>query len=92
MVSDQEKTKIVDIARQYDAQKVLLFGSCADQSRDSHDIDLAVDGVSPEKFFDLYGQLLFSLSKPVDLVDLSFDSKFSRLIQREGTLLYDNHS
>jgi hypothetical protein len=54
----------------------------------AHDIDLAVEGVSPKDFFRFYGDLMFALSKPVDVVDLSGQSKFLDLIRREGVPLY----
>jgi len=88
MISEQDKATIVDIAGRYGVGGVLLFGSSADPKRKANDIDLAVEGVAPERFFDFYGELLFSLSKPVDLIDLSNDTKFNKLIYREGVRLY----
>ena len=88
MISEQDKAIIVDIARRYDVGRILLFGSGADQKREAKDIDLAVEGVQPEQFFSFYGELLFALSKPVDLIDLSNDTKFNRLVYREGIRLY----
>ena len=78
----------MDIARRYDVRGVLLFGSSADPNREANDIDLAVEGIVPERFFSFYGDLLFALSKPVDLIELSKDTKFNRLVYREGIRLY----
>ena len=88
MISEQDKATIIDIARRYDVEGVLLFGSSADPNRQADDIDLAVEGIAPEKFFIFYGDLLFGLSKPVDLIDLSSDTKFNRLVYRDGIRLY----
>ena len=88
MISEQDKATIVDIARRYGVEGVLVFGSSADPKRQANDIDLAVEGIAPERFFSFYGELLFSLSKPVDLIDLSSDTKFNTLIHREGVRLY----
>jgi len=88
MISEQDKAAIVDIARRYGVERVVLFGSSTDPKREANDIDLAVEGVAPERFFDFYGELLFSLSKPVELVDLSNDTKFNKLIYREGVRVY----
>jgi predicted nucleotidyltransferase len=88
MISEQDKATIVDIARRYGVRGVLLFGSSADPKREADDIDLAVEGIVPEKFFSFYGDLIFGLSKPVDLIDLSSDTKFNRLVYREGIRLY----
>lgn len=88
MISEQDKAAIVNIARQYDVKGILLFGSSIDPDREANDIDLAVEGIAATKFFDFYGELLLALSKPVDLVELSRDSKFNKLIYREGVRLY----
>lgn len=72
-----------------DTQTLRKTGQTRRSIREGRDIDLAVEGLAPEEFFRFYGDLLFSLSKPVDLVDLSQDSKFTRLIRREGLPLYD---
>ena len=88
MISEQDKAMIVDLARRYDVKGVLLFGSSIDPDREANDIDLAIEGIAPAKFFDFYGELLFALSKPVDLVELSRDSKFNRLVYQEGVRLY----
>lgn len=88
MISEQDKIQIVEIARRYGVKGVLLFGSSIDPNRDARDIDLAIEGIAPAKFFDFYGELLFALSKPVDLIELSKDSKFNRLVYQEGVRLY----
>lgn len=59
-----------------------------DPNREANDIDLAVEGIAPAKFFNFYGDLLFAPSKPIELVELSSDSKFNRLVYREGIRLY----
>ena len=92
MISKNDKMTIVDIAREYNVAEILLFGSSADPNKKSNDIDLAVKGVLPEEFFRFYGDLLFGLSKPVDLVDLTKDTKFNRLICREGVRLYGENT
>jgi len=88
MISSDDKSAITELAARYGATRVLLFGSSADPDREGADIDLAVEGVAPEDFFAFYGELLFGLSKPVDLIDLSADSKFSRLVRREAALVH----
>ncbi len=88
MIADVDKKIIQDISRQYNAKKVLLFGSSADTERESRDIDIAVEGILPRDFFKYYGDLIFSLSKPVDVIDIKGKSKFISLILREGILLY----
>ena len=88
MISREDESVIIDLAARYRAKRVLLFGSSADPDREARDIDLAVEGIRPADFFRFYGELIFGLSKPVDLVDLSTDSKFTDLIRRDGVPLY----
>jgi predicted nucleotidyltransferase len=88
MISDIDKINIQIISKKYHAKRVLLFGSSIIPEKENRDIDIAVEGVSPKDFYRFYGDLLFSLSKPVDVIDLSDDSKFIQMIRREGVILY----
>ena len=88
MISEQDKIVIRETAKRFKAKTILLFGSGTDPVREAEDIDLAVEGVAKRDFFSFYGELLFGLSKPVDLIDLSNDTKFTRMVRREGILLY----
>ena len=88
MISEEDKNIIADLAVRYKVKRVLLFGSALDPARETQDIDLAVEGFPPENFFRFYGDLIFSLSKPVDLIDLSSDNAFNRIIRREGIVIY----
>lgn len=89
MISDRDKATIISIAGRFKVKRILLFGSnISSDAREGRDIDLAVEGVPPKDFFQFYGELLFSLNKPVDLVDLSVDNKFNRLIRKEGLAIY----
>ena len=88
MISKEDKIKIQDIANRYNVKKVILFGSGCDPSKASNDIDLAVEGVSDSDFFRFYSELLFNLSKSVDIVDLSKKNRFNEIVMSEGLLLY----
>ena len=87
MVSLREKSIIKRIARRYRVTSVLLFGSSLSR-KTAHDIDLAVEGVAPKRFFSFYADLYFSLPKPVDLVDLTKDTSFNRMVREDGLLIY----
>ena len=88
MILEEDKLKIADISSRYGITEILLFGSGADSKLQANDIDLAVNGIKPEQFFSFYGDLIFALSKPVDLIDLSKNTKFNQIVQREGIRLY----
>ena len=88
MISEQDKSKILDIGSRYHVREIFLFGSSSDPEKSGKDIDLAVAGIAPQDFFNFYGDLLFELSQPVDLIDLSKDTKFNKLVYRDGIRLY----
>lgn len=88
MITDSDKKAIQHIAHKYHASRVLLFGSALFDNVDGRDIDLAVEGIADSDFYAFCGELLCSLSKPVDVVDLSKKSRFTDLVLKEGVPLY----
>lgn len=88
MVSESDKAIIERICQKYHVKRAILFGSSLDPGRVGRDIDLAVDGVAAGDYFRFYGELMCALSKPVDLVDLSTESKFTQVVKQSGMLLY----
>jgi predicted nucleotidyltransferase len=88
MITEKDKKTIQDIARKYHALRVLLFGSSLSETAESRDIDIAVEGIADKDFYAFYGELLCTLSKPVDVVDLSKKTKFIELVLKEGVPLH----
>ncbi|MEW6171437.1 MAG: nucleotidyltransferase domain-containing protein [Candidatus Omnitrophota bacterium] len=88
MISNEEKYRLIELAKKYDVSKLYLFGSNLEKGRDANDIDLAVEGIADSLFFKFYSELIFSLSKPVDLVDLNKKSLLNTMIRSEGKLIY----
>ncbi|MDO8550749.1 MAG: hypothetical protein Q7S39_11455 [Ignavibacteria bacterium] len=88
MISNEDKNRLLEIAKRYNISKLYLFGSNLDSERVPDDIDLAVDGIEGSLFFKFYSELIFSLSKPIDLIDLKKESLLSEIIKSEGILLY----
>ena len=88
MISDKDKKIILDLAQKYKVKRVILFGSGSKSSGKSRDIDLAVDGLPAKLFFKFYSELIFNLSQPVNLVDISKKTKFSEILTSEGIQIY----
>jgi len=88
MISEKDKKIILDLARKYKVKRIILFGSGSETSGPNSDIDLGVEGVSDKLFFKFYSELIFNLSQPVDLVDISKKTKFSQIITLEGIQIY----
>ena len=85
---------VSDLARQYGAQRVYLFGSYArgDMTSDS-DIDLRIDkgAIRGLAFAGLLGDLEDALDTSVDLISTAgMDAEFLKEIQRDEVLLYES--
>jgi uncharacterized protein len=88
MLTEKDKKTIREISQKYSVKRVLLFGSGLDPKIEGNDIDIAVEGISHSDYFRYYGELLFALTKPVDVIDLSGTSKFINLIKQDGVPIY----
>lgn len=88
MISLQDRKEIEAIGKRHGVSRILLFGSSIRDGAQARDIDLAVEGLPASSFFAFYADLLFSLTKSVDLVDLDRKNKFTDLIRREGVSVY----
>lgn len=88
MISEKDKEIIIEYAKKYEVSYVILFGSSARNDKESNDIDIGVNGIEPRLFFDFYAELFKNLSKPVDLIDLSKKSLFSKLVEKRGIRIY----
>ena len=82
--------KAVEILKNEGCEEVFLFGSLAEGRNNSNsDIDLAVTGCPPEKYFKLIGRLLGELNHSVHLIKLDDqDNRFVEHIKKEGTLIH----
>ncbi len=87
MLSNKDKHVILEHAKKYRLSKVILFGSSLTNKKSS-DIDLGIEGLKPELFFNFYGELLLKLSKNADVIDLSSENSFTKLIKKNGLKLY----
>ena len=79
---------------QYPVKKAILFGSYAKGTAETKsDIDILVDsGLKGLAFFGLLEDVVTSLEKEVDLLDVSQitpDSKIDREILKSGVVIYE---
>lgn len=87
MISETDKKIILDCAKKYNVKEIILFGSSIEKE-DANDIDIGVKGIKPDLFFKFYGELLSTLSKLIDIVDLDEENSFNKLVERDGVKLY----
>ena len=88
MINKTDEEKIIELAKKYRASSIYLFGSSLEDEENANDIDLGVEGVDPSMFFKFYGELIRSLPKAVDLVDLSKQSMFNNAVRKRGVKIY----
>lgn len=70
-------------------KEVYLFGSVAEgNDNESSDIDIAIKGCPPGRFFELLGKLILELDCRVDLVNLDHENAFSKHLLNKGQLLH----
>ena len=79
--------KIVDLAKQYGATRLILFGSALERPEDARDIDIACDGIQGWKLYEMAARLEEELAAPLDVVPLSPPTNFTRLIEAKGKSL-----
>lgn len=91
MIPKHELDKAVEIAKKYGVGKLYLVGSSlTGRAAKAKDYDFAVSDVPEGAFFKFYGELFRTMSKDVDLIDLSGKvTKFKSIVVKEGKLIYD---
>ena len=68
--------------------EIYLFGSYAEgEYRMESDIDIAVIGLEKSKFFKIYGKILSSVSRNVDIISLDYETVFSKEIRKQANLI-----
>ena len=88
-VLEEEFNLIVAVSKEFHAKKVILFGSCLDNVESARDIDIAVSGIAPGKFFKYYGRISGEISDEADIVDLDdLRRHFYEKIMSHGRVIY----
>ena len=83
-----EVNKAISFLKQEGCKEIYIFGSLAEgKSKTKSDIDIAVKGCPPGKFFNILGKLMLELHCPVDLIDLDKDKEFAQHIENQGDLI-----
>jgi predicted nucleotidyltransferase len=79
--------RIKALAKAYGATRLILFGSAVSNPEKARDIDLACDGISGWKLYELAARLEEELRIPMDLIPLNPQNRFTRMIERKGKAL-----
>ena len=85
--SDVERA--VEISKEEGCREIYLFGSVAvGDIGPRSDLDIAVRGCPPERFYSLLGRLMDELSHTVDLVDLDVETHVAEFLEEERQLIH----
>ena len=80
-------TRAAAALKELGAREVYVFGSAASgRLGPDSDVDLAVLGLPPERFFKAMARAGDLLGRPVDLICLEDDNPFTRYLREEGEL------
>lgn len=86
-ITQAQIEKIVSLAKSYGATRLILFGSIIETPAQARDIDIACDGVTGWKLYELAARLEEELHTPLDLVPLSPPSRFTKRIESKGRVI-----
>jgi predicted nucleotidyltransferase len=87
MIDDKHIQKAIDLAKHYGATRLILFGSALESPESAHDLDLACDGISGWKLYELGAKLEEELNISMDLIPLTPQNRFTQLIEQKGKIL-----
>lgn len=91
MAITQEHINIaIELAKEYGATKILLFGSALNDPENANDLDLGIEGIEPSKFFLFGASLEDIILKSVDIVPLELNSLFVEHIKKYGKYIYES--
>ena len=86
-ITQEQIDKIIDLAKSYGANRLILFGGILDDSGKARDIDIACDGVDRWSLYSLAAKLEEELHMPLDIVPLTPPSRFTRHIESRGKVI-----
>jgi len=79
--------RIVSVLKEEGATEVYIFGSVANGAeRATSDLDLAVRGLPPRRFFRALARASEAAGQSIDLIDLDESNPFTQHLNRSGQL------
>jgi len=89
MITKSKLRRAIELCQEQGVNKLILFGSAADDLRTARDLDFGVEGISGWEIIKLAARIEMEIGVDVDMVDLQKDSEFIRHIKEKGNVLYD---
>lgn len=88
-IRQQDIDRCIQIAREFGATRLLLFGSAVESPGTARDIDLACEGVDGWRLFELGARIEQEVGVNIDLVPLRPEEPFCRYVARKGRVVYE---
>ena len=89
-MKSEVKKNLIEIAKEFNLKKLVLFGSSIESPDSAKDIDLACEGVTGRQFLRLGLKLENIFDKPVGLVMIEEKNSFIQEILKEGVHIYES--
>ena len=89
MVDQKQVLVCVQVAKEYGATKVVLFGSAATDPGNARDIDLLCSGVPDRDFVPMLAEMENRTMVPVDVVSEPPNTAFTEMANKYGKLMYE---
>ena len=88
-VTQEAIDKAIEISKEYDVSKLILFGSSLENLETANDLDLACESALGWNFFEYAAKLDEELDVKVDIIPLDNDSRFANYIRKVGKVIYE---
>jgi predicted nucleotidyltransferase len=88
-ITQNHYDRIIELAKQYGAKKLILFGSALEDPDIANDLDLATD-IPGWKILRFATQIEDEFRILVDIVPLDNPNRFTKAIERKGKILYES--
>lgn len=89
-ITEEQINKCISLAKEFGANKLILFGSVLEEPGTANDIDLACDGINGWKLYEFGARLEELLSVPVDVVALNPANRFTKYLEKKGSIIYES--
>jgi predicted nucleotidyltransferase len=86
-ITQSQIKRIVALAKAYGATRLILFGSAMERPREAKDIDLACEGITGWKLYELSARLEEELKISMDIIPLNPPTRFTKHIEARGKAL-----
>ena len=90
MVTAEQISKCIEVAKRYGATRLVLFGSAVYDAENARDIDLLCEGVKASRFLSMGSEMENETGIMVDTVPADAPTPFVEYNMPKGRVLYES--